>query len=51
VLKALALLDTVDDSVDFAAQLAPRAESVLVVPRGIRSSNRPGQASTIMEAP
>ena len=50
VLRALALLETVDDSVPFAAQIAARSEAVLVVPKDIAASNRPSQWSKVLEA-
>ena len=41
VLRTLALLPTVDEDVPFAAQVAPRSQAVLVVPRGISAQKRP----------
>ena len=49
IFEVLALLPTVTDDVPFAARVDPRAESVLVVPRGITVSNRPAQVSHVME--
>lgn len=49
VLRALALLETVDDEVAFSAQIAPRSEAVLVVPRGIAARQRPNQLPNILE--
>ncbi|HEY0195339.1 MAG TPA: DUF58 domain-containing protein [Kofleriaceae bacterium] len=45
--KALALLPYVADSVAFA-QLPPRTESVLIIPRAVTAANRP-TASTVMD--
>ncbi len=50
ILRALALMETVEDSVAFASQLAPRSESILVVPKGIKGQHRPKQATTVLEA-
>jgi uncharacterized protein (DUF58 family) len=51
ILKALALLETVTDEVSFAAAPDPRAESILVVPRGVpEPTGRPGRVSHVMEA-
>ncbi len=51
VLKALALLETKTEAEPFSAEIAPRSEAVLVVPKGISAARRPGQASHVMEAP
>lgn len=51
VMRALALLETKSDSEVFSAEIAPRSEAVLIVPRGVHSSHRPGQASHVLEAP
>jgi len=51
VLRALALLETKTDEEPFTAEIAPRSESVLVVPRGISAALRPGRAGHVMEAP
>jgi uncharacterized protein (DUF58 family) len=51
VLRALALLPTVDDSVPWAAHLGAQSEAVLVVPRGITAMHRPTQLARTLEAP
>ena len=50
VLRALALLETKTEDDAFSAEVAPRSEAVLIVPKGIRSGRRPGQVSHILEA-
>lgn len=50
VLRSLALLETVDDTVAFSAQVSGHAQSVLVVPRGIVAAQRPAQNARVMEA-
>ena len=50
ILKTLALLDTVTDDTAFSEQVDPRAESVLVIPRGVDGiDGRPAQVGHIME--
>ncbi len=51
VLRSLALLETTEDDVAFSAEIAPRSEAVMVVPKGIAAARRPVQASHVMEAP
>ena len=51
VMRALALLATQHESEPFAAEVAPRSEAVLVVPKGIASARRPAQTSHVLEAP
>ena len=50
ILRTLALLPTVGEGVAFTGSIDPNAESVLVVPRGVRSAGRPGHTAHIMEA-
>jgi uncharacterized protein (DUF58 family) len=50
VLRALALMPTVDEDLAFSAQVAPRSEAVLVVPKGIAARQRPNHLPNIMEA-
>ena len=50
ILRTLALLDTVSDDVPFSSAVDRRADSVLVVPRGVGSSGRPTQIGHVMEA-
>lgn len=50
VMRALALLETKTEDEPFAAEIAPRTEAVMVVPRGIRSRRRPGQVGHVLEA-
>jgi uncharacterized protein (DUF58 family) len=50
VLRALALLETVTEEETFAAQIAPRSEAVLVVPKGISARHRPTQLPNVLEA-
>jgi uncharacterized protein (DUF58 family) len=49
ILRALALLDLVGDDQPFTAEVSPRAESVLVVPRALVVRGRP-PASSVVEA-
>jgi len=52
ILKTLALLETVSTKTRFAAQIEPRGENLLVVPRvdGFHPSDRPGSVSYVYEA-
>ena len=50
VLKALALLETVDDQVRFAGAAEPHGENLLVVPRGVAVGHRPGGVTQVLEA-
>jgi len=52
ILRALALLETVSTKTRFAAQVEPRGENLLVVPRlaGFHPSDRPGTVSYVYEA-
>jgi uncharacterized protein (DUF58 family) len=49
VLRTLALLETVEEEEPFAAQIAPRSEAVLIVPKGIAALGRPNQLPRILE--
>jgi uncharacterized protein (DUF58 family) len=50
ILKALALLETVTEEVDFAAEVDVRTENVLVMAQGAKAlGNRPGHIDHVME--
>ena len=50
ILRALALLETVSEEVEFSAQLAPRSEAVLIVPSDISAKLRPRNVGTTLES-
>ncbi len=50
ILRVLALLEIESEDRLFSAQLAPRSESILVVPSAISAKNRPRDVTTLMES-